>query len=246
MNTKLKKLWMLPAVVLWMAVAGCGDDGPGGSGTDKNSTDSESGTDDENGTGDENGTDSEDGTVFVIEARADDWDNAFPLGYVEAQFHKDDDDYYLIAGSRFENGAFRLEFSSMVDERFLYPIMGAGAPPWLKVSNPDAKVREVEFFGLNEKGGYRVAILKYTTFDTHDHDFESGSDGYFLYADSAVTLIGSTSEFDAEYGITAEYEYNVSLKKGWNVVYQHIEIEGMTIKLTLSNKNPGGLKWKVK
>jgi hypothetical protein len=64
-------------------------------------------------------------------------------------------------------------------------------------------------------------------------------DAYYTYVDRNVTIKGSfTDELDDE-----TYICNVSLVKGWNIVYEIESKKDDVYTYTSTTSNPGGLSW---
>ena len=87
----------------------------------------------------------------------------------------------------------------------------------LKVSNPSARIMDIDFIGFNsvsEKEFYVMGTFFYATSD-------KSVTCMFVYVDSDVDVTGGAN-------------VSVSLKKGWNRVY---------ISDKLTTKAPNGLKW---
>jgi hypothetical protein len=102
---------------------------------------------------------------------------------------------------------------------FFDDFMNADGKGKLKVSNPSARVVDIDFYGFYLVGDdfYDIGIFSYVTSD-------KATTCMFVYSDSDVTVTGGAN-------------VSVSLKQGWNRVY-------LSSKIT--TKAPDGLKWNYK
>jgi len=143
-------------------------------------------------------------------------------GFSGSTFHGtyiNDDDVQV------KNGGFTMTLptsglSSYLEDvtSFFDYFMAAGDKGKIKVSNPNARVMDIDFIGFyydaEDEVVYVSGIFSYATSDKRTQCM-------FVYADSDVNITGSAN-------------VTVSLKQGWNRVY-------LSDKLT--TKAPDGMKW---
>jgi hypothetical protein len=99
-------------------------------------------------------------------------------------------------------------------------MMDASSKGKLKVSNPNARIVDVDFIGFyvdDDDDVYVSGIFSYSTSD-------KGTNCMFVYVDSDVN-------------VTAGESVSISLKKGWNRVY---------VSNKMTTKAPDGMKWSFK
>ena len=125
--------------------------------------------------------------------------------------------------ANFNNGSFTITLpttglSSYLEDvtAFFDSFMQAGDKGKLKVSDPSARVMDVDFIGFYviDEDIYVSGIFSYATAD-------KATICVFVYADSDVDITGSAN-------------VSVSLKQGWNRVY---------ISDKLTTNVPDGMKW---
>jgi hypothetical protein len=218
MKRKLKKLLPVMATVLFLITLGCSKD-----------------KDDDGFEG---------GSESVIEVKISNLDNySKKIDYVDAQIFEYYNDAYIPVGSApFVNGSFRVELSSEIDESYLESVK-RNMPAGITFSNPNAKITVLELFGRNKNDAHFSASFSCQTYNPMSNTPDSGAAATYIYSDSDVKITGTTTEYDAKSDLTAISEYNLSLKRGWNIVYGQYEHKGTSYKNTISNKVPNGLKW---
>lgn len=128
-------------------------------------------------------------------------------------------------GVRFSNGSFTIKLPTSGLSSYLKDItaffeyfMKAEDKGKLKISDPGARIMDVDFFGFfydeDEDEVYTSGIFSYATSD-------KSTTCLFVYVDSDVNVTGGAN-------------VSVSLKQGWNRLY---------ISSKLTTKAPDGMKW---
>ena len=126
----------------------------------------------------------------------------------------DSDGNDAIAQTQYKNNGFTLELPSTVAAKYL-ELVYEDAPQSISISDKNAKVsfiNEIEGYDKDENGiGYFYL------------DEEKGDNEYYdiswLYADRDVTIKGEVKEIDDDYDYEEIGQYDLKLKKGWNVTY---------------------------
>lgn len=157
---------------------------------------------------------------------------------VDEEYDSETGEYYFTgyeaATANYSNGSFKLNLPQSVNSQYLFSITEDLSGD-ISVSDKNAKIGSVEFI-LGYKNGVETGMFEYG-YDTDD----ASAWTTHIYADSDVTVTGSESE--KEGNTTYNYVYNMSLKKGWNVVYVADAKKGNTWTITFSGKKPSGMKW---
>jgi hypothetical protein len=142
--------------------------------------------------------------------------------------HYDGERSPAIAECDYSNG-FTLALPETVDTKYLDPI-----DAWflsgneVSTSDENAKMNELVIAGYNADGN-RTGTFYY----------ESKTwDAIFVYADRNVTVTGSYTYSDGDKEI-----YNISLVKGWNIVYITGSEKNDVVTDTYTTSNPGGMSW---
>jgi len=140
-----------------------------------------------------------------------------------------------IATGTYENGGFKLALPFTIDSSYLDEAFKLGGN-WWYVNNPNVKVGEIYIFAYDEadnKIGWFV----------HAENRKMGAN--YVYADRSVTI--TETYFLSEYDYNKTITFDLSLKKGWNVVYSIEEVDDdyYYYNCTLTTKKPSGvtLKW---
>ena len=157
----------------------------------------------------------------------------------------------LLAEGNFTNGGFMItlptssEIHSITDG--IQNMMNSNewrydrfyVPEDVNVNNPYANSQTVAITIVASKSGEDFGIF---TYENRNKNIE----GVLIYADSDITLNGTSSEMTyTEDGITYYYEYNISLKKGWNFVYAILTSSAMskTANVLITTTPQSGMKW---
>lgn len=152
----------------------------------------------------------------------------------------------------FKDGGFTLELPGKVDASKLKTITKANMKlqEGITMSVESYKGVSVEFAAYNDKS----EEVGYFYLSDFDYDNEKNSiDVEYLYSDTAFKITGKGTGKekvgDDEAEINAEYNWNVSIAKGWNKVYFKSELipaEGENeeyIKYTTQTTELTGIKW---
>ncbi len=132
-----------------------------------------------------------------------------------------------VANSSFSNG-FTLTLPATVDAKYLEEFDDDDFPSGISVSDKSAKTGEIVIVGY-DKAGAQLGTFWYAS-----NTWDAG----FIYADKNVTITGSGTD---KYGDTEVY--NVSLVKGWNIIYGTETEKNDVSTYTYTTSDPGGLKW---
>jgi hypothetical protein len=147
-----------------------------------------------------------------------------------------DDVYSAIASVKYSNGGFSLSLPKTVDDQYLEK-MNTDMPDGIKVSDSQAKGCGIELMGY--KSNKLIGTFQYALSD----DIDEGNYGGYLYVDKNVTITGSYSE--SLWGIDVKMVYDLTLKKGWNLVYMKTTASetDYSITMEISSNAITGLKW---
>jgi hypothetical protein len=147
-----------------------------------------------------------------------------------------DDVYSAIASGKYNNGGFSINLPQTVDDQYLEK-MTTDMPDGIKVSDSQAKGCGIELKGY--KSDQEVGTFQYTL----TNDTDAGNEGAYVYVDKNTTISGSYSE--TLWGVTIKAVYDLSLKKGWNIVYMQTTASATDLSATMkiSNEKITGLKW---
>jgi outer membrane murein-binding lipoprotein Lpp len=147
-----------------------------------------------------------------------------------------DDVYSAIASGSYSNSGFSISLPQTVDDQYLVK-MTTDMPDGITVSDPQAKGCGIELIGY--KSTQKLGEFQYAL----TNDKEALNEGLYVYADKNITIKGSYSE--TSWGITAKLVYDLSLKKGWNLVYMQTTASEADLSATVkfSNEKITGLKW---
>ena len=140
-------------------------------------------------------------------------------------------DEYEIATGKYSGGGFRLTLPQSVSSNYL----GSAADIMRFFMWSDAVQFSDPQVGLAtlEVAGYEGDDMNIPVADFYYHKAVNGenvAEGTFVYADRDVTVTGSDEETI----------YNVSLKKGWNIIYDVWNDNG---KDEVTTKEVSGMKW---
>ncbi|GHT25770.1 hypothetical protein FACS189430_12390 [Bacteroidia bacterium] len=147
---------------------------------------------------------------------------------------------YKIASGSYASGSFTVNLPVTVDSKYLLPTVDNSellSDDWkdkIMISNPNVKNCCIEFKAY--KDGNRGGNFTY-------YGKTSETYGYFIYSDGDVTLTGLGTYTNDGYICT--YDYNVSLKKGWNIVYEYSkeDVNAKTFTIKMTSVAPADMKW---
>lgn len=140
-----------------------------------------------------------------------------------------------VASGSYADGGFTIDLPETVSSKYLSTLY---APDGINISDTKAQVGMSGFL-IGYKSGVEVGEFVYAKVNGDDVE----PTGMFFYADRDVTMTGSASEKDGSY--TDNYSFNVSFKKGWNIVYASYDEskDGKTTTYSLTTSDPGNMKW---
>jgi hypothetical protein len=135
-----------------------------------------------------------------------------------------------IASGDYTKGGFALDLPKTVDDNYLSLIKTDDMPDGITISDSDVKGNSVSFSAY--KSGDEVGYFDYISQDSTTY-------AGFIYVDRKVTIKGSGT--DTKYGY--KYKYDVSLIKGWNIMYmKETEVNNVYTEEATS-KAPSAMKW---
>ncbi|MDR1172831.1 MAG: hypothetical protein LBL24_10285 [Bacteroidales bacterium] len=123
----------------------------------------------------------------------------------------------------YSNGGFALTLPATLDAEYLEPLVDV-FPSGISVSDKNTKMGDLLIYGHNADGA-SIGAFYYGS---------NTCNGEYTYVDRNVTITGSYTDGDGYKTV-----FNVSLVKGWNIVYS-TETEKIC---TVTTSNPGGLSW---
>jgi hypothetical protein len=186
---------------------------------------------------DDNGLDSTD--ITAIDAKVENGNNYnTKVDVVKAMIWVDDAssdtgdgaDHELASGD-YTKGGFTIDLPKTVDKKFLAPL-SKGMPDGITVSDTSVNLNSISFSAY--KSGDEVGYFDYISQDSTTYA------GY-VYVDRNVKISGSGSEGDSGYKII--YKYDLSFKKGWNIMYMKETEVNNTFSGEATSKAPSAMKW---
>jgi hypothetical protein len=170
--------------------------------------------------------------AFIINATVEN-SNSYndKITTVKAFLYSKDKEYVDVGTGTWKNGGFTLKFSTTVPDWCLWSFDNEDFNN-LNISDPKVKFSSLGdlYIVAYDKAGINVCTL-----------YLEGKNGnieacvYYIYSDRICAI---TSKANSTYNEV----YNVSLKKGWNIVYRY---NGSETKYNLTNQPPQNvsLKW---
>ena len=193
--------------------------------------------DGENGNGNGNGNNViENVDKFIVNAKVENGD-AYNSQIDSVKFSLKAETRIEIAKGKYSNGGFTLEFPQTVNANLLATVgdeLEYCGVYNSTISDPEAKITTLtaKDWHLNAyKSGVRVGDIYFDDYG----DFDYGATAFFVYATKDVIVSGSSS-------YNVKDIINISLKKGWNIVYM-IYANGNKGGVTLTTQEPAGFKW---
>ncbi|MDR2627279.1 MAG: hypothetical protein LBC40_04520 [Dysgonamonadaceae bacterium] len=157
---------------------------------------------------------------------------------------------YEVGFGVYQNGGFTLSLVNPLDDEQLSEIKDLDflenildpeySEAWknIQVSAPGARGACFEDIDAFDSSGNIIGKFELGTWDDDaDIDVET----QFMYMDRDVTITGSYSEKDGDE--TQNYIYTVSLKRGWNLLYEVDTEKGNTFTQEITTRKPSGLTW---
>ena len=136
----------------------------------------------------------------------------------------------IIATAPFTNGGFKMTLPKTIDERLLSSM--SDVPPGITVSNQNLKAASIEEF-VAFKNDLRVGEFWCVGFGFQG---EVESRLNYTFADRDCKISGSSTETYWEY--TYIDNYDIDLKKGWNIIYMTQIEEDNTYTFNLTTQKP--------
>ena len=135
-------------------------------------------------------------------------------------YGNNDDDEYVLTSANYTDGGFTLNLPASVNSRYL-------------TSNGSANLAIIDLEGFSSSSGsynfnHYVDDFIYGKIDLNAY---SATIVYYMYADRDVTIKNSDNKTS----------FNMSLKKGWNMVYSTILLSGSYT--TFETVGVSGLRW---
>jgi hypothetical protein len=137
---------------------------------------------------------------------------------------------FTLATSPYTNGSFTLRLLNTVDDECLYTFF-AYPPSWITISDENVLANDFDIEARDENNWWLGDFI-HGKLDMNG-DFETWVSGtetvaVYIYADRPVTIQGSFSYTDSWYDYWDDMyvienfsiEYNLSLRQGWNIVYE--------------------------
>jgi hypothetical protein len=154
--------------------------------------------------------------------------SSYDLDQVKALIYYENGIDEVVSG-KYTNGGFTLALPKTIDAKYLELIFEEKElKDGMKVSDPNVKITLLDRIE-GYKSGDRVGTFMYIK----EPSASSETEGTVVYTDRDVVITGSVTLS----GYTEVM--NISLKKGWNMMYY---TETAT-EMTTSTSDPGGLKW---
>ena len=187
--------------------------------------------------------DEDEGSTVIINATVDDGASYnSSIDEVKAVISHGDTVIFVVASGSYTNGGFSLTLPKSIDGKYLEP-MDTDIPEGVTTSNPKVKGCGVNFYGY--KSGEIVGMLQ----NGKNDDVTYAAAESYIFVDNNTSINGSSTETSDLMGmpITIKTNYELTLKKGWNLVYLNMtptvtETE-ISMTMDISNTQISGLKW---
>jgi hypothetical protein len=135
-----------------------------------------------------------------------------------------------IASEDYTKGGFSLDLPKTVDSKYLTRFFPDGIPDGISISDTTVRGNAIEIIAY--KSGLEVGYFEYISYDSTTYTYAA-----YIYVNKNVKISGSYSDTDI-------YEkYDVSLKKGWNIVYDKETESDNHYSDIVSSKAPSEMKW---
>ncbi|GHV61203.1 hypothetical protein FACS1894199_07890 [Bacteroidia bacterium] len=219
-KTSYVKVALMGAMVVAVAMSGCSKD--------ENS---------ENNTENTDTSSSFDGKIeATVSTGSTTVDTVKALAYVNGNEYN-----YDLASGTYINGRFSITLPATVPAKYLKTIDKLQEEGLLTISNPAVKYANVYYIDAFNGAEY-VGDFTYRQ-DGTNSEITSG----YYYVDSDVTITGSYTDDDGDWTSKTTWN-NVSLKKGWNIVYEKWSSSETTKTSTYeyTTTEPDGLAWKFR
>lgn len=146
-----------------------------------------------------------------------------------------------IAQGPYQNNGFTLELPATLGAKYL-ETLDADDLEGITVSD-----RNFKSGFLDDLRGYNENDEEIGDFYLEEENEDSEHDAVWLYVDRDVTIKGETKYIDEEYDEEYIEKYDLTLKKGWNIVYgsdtESYENGRDVYSYTMSSKKPSGVNY---
>ena len=148
----------------------------------------------------------------------------------------------VAASGNYTNGGFSLTLPKSVDAKYL-SVMDDDMPEGITISNLKVKGCGINFYGY--KSGEIVGMFQNGKIE---NEMFTAAESY-LFVDGNITISGGSTETADLLGmpVTVKTNYNLTLKKGWNVAYLNmtptVTDTEIIMTIDISNTQVSGLKW---
>ena len=154
---------------------------------------------------------------------------------------RDEDGNDAIAQGPYQNNGFTLELPATLGAKYL-ETLDADDLEGITVSD-----RNFKSGFLDDLRGYNENDEEIGDFYLEEENEDSEHDAVWLYVDRDVTIKGETKYIDEEYDEEYIEKYDLTLKKGWNIVYgsdtESYENGRDVYSYTMSSKKPSGVNY---
>jgi len=189
--------------------------------------------------------DEDEGSSVSINATVEDGTSyATSIDDVKAVIVDGDSIISVVASSNYTNGSFSLTLPKSLDAKYL-SAMDEEMPEGIKVSNLKVNGCGINFCGY--KSGEIVGTFQNGRMDNGIGMLTLVES--YIFVDGDVTISGGNSETADLMGMPFKVEtnYNLTLKKGWNLVYMEmiptITETDLAMAINFSNTQVDGMKW---
>ena len=158
-------------------------------------------------------------------------------------YWESDDDYGsdAIAQAPYQNNGFTLELPATLGAKYL-ETLDADDLEGITVSDKNFKS-----YSLDDLSGYNEDDDEVGYFYLEEENDDSEHYTSWIYVDRDVTIKGENNEIDEEYDEEYIEKYDLTLKKGWNIVYgsdtESYENGRDVYSYTMSSKKPSGVNY---
>ena len=155
----------------------------------------------------------------------------------------------VLQSAPYANGGFSMTLPGSVDAKYLESMFEEGRMMSLNISNRSVKAAWADIYGYNSEVGGGSFYYEKRVGQGEEEEVVVYAD--LVYVDGDVVVTGTEARREEEGDRTYSWTttYSVSLKKGWNFLYEtgteEVSPDGKTKTYTSSytTSNPGGLKW---
>ena len=155
----------------------------------------------------------------------------------------------VLAEAQYKNNGFTLKLPATVDAKYLESMFEDDEDmAGVTVSDKTAKGFSISKFRAYDKNDKEIGRLMYASADPSSDNNDNYSGAMWLYVDKNVTIKGQNKDKDEEYNEEYIANYNLTLKKGWNICYISETYtnnkSAKTYTTTVASKKPSvTLKW---